>query len=456
MRKKAGLVILSWLVLVMVFSACQPTPTPQQPTLLPTLQIMPTSTLAAGQEQLEVFHWWTAPGEAEAAEAMFRVFRSRYPSVVVVQNQVKGGGGTNLRSVLQARLAAGNPPDTFQTLGGAELKAYVDSGALQPLDDLWATLDYASVIPQPLANTMTVNGRPYAIPLDMHIQNILYYNIPIFNELGMDPPETYAELLTTCRTLAEKHPEMSCLALGSQDTWATAFIFDSILLQVGGPGHYVRLYKGEIDVTKDGVYRQALQNFATLRPFIHPDHGLYTWDQSVGLVGTRQAAMVIMGTWAIGAFTKGSGWQPGIHFGAVIFPGRSDATVLFHPDSFGLTVGAPNPQAAEKWLRTVASPELQVATDMIQGGLIARTDVDPQVFPDPIRREFQTYVSTHPSRLVLDQHGGILPTEAQAIYWQILTDYLNGTLDLDATLAAVDAMMQEHHVKEAAAWYQWP
>jgi glucose/mannose transport system substrate-binding protein len=456
MRKKTGLVILSWLVLVMVFSACQPTPTPQPPIALPTVQISSTPTLAAEQKQLEIFHWWTAPGEREAAEAMFRVFRSQYPDVEVVQNQVRGGGGTNLRTVLQARLELGNPPDTFQTLGGAELKNYVDGGHLQPLDDLWAELKYAEVIPAPLASTMTVNGHRYAVPLDMHIQNILYYNIPVFNELGINPPETYAELLTVCRTLAEKHPEMSCLALGSKDTWATAFIFDSLLLQAGGPGHYVRFYKGELDVMTDGVYRQALQNFAALRPFIHPEHGSYTWDQSVGLVGTRQSVMVIMGTWAIGAFTKGSNWQPGIHFGAVIFPGRSDAAILFHPDSFGMTVNAPNPQSARQWLRAVASPELQVATDVTQGGLFARTDIDPQVFPDPIRREFQQYVNNNPNRLVLDQHGGILPTAAQAVYWKILTDYLNGDLDLDATLAAVDQMMKEYDVKNASAWYQWP
>lgn len=455
MREKFWQILTVCLVGVLLLSACQsPTPvaTVVQPSATPML--MPTET--AGQQQLEVFHWWTAAGEREAAEAMFRVFSSQYPQVTVVQNQVRGGGGTNLRTVLQARLDSGSPPDTFQTLGGAELKNYVDRGHLQPLDDLWAELKYAEVIPAPLASTMTVNGRRYAVPLDMHIQNILYYNIPLFNELQLTPPQTYAELLTICRTLAEKHPEMSCLALGSKDTWATAFIFDSILLQAGGPGHYVRLYKGELDVTTDGVYRQALLNFAALRPFIHPDHGLYTWDQSVGLVGTRQSAMVIMGTWAIGAFVKGSGWQPGIHFGAVIFPGRSDAAILFHPDSFGMTVNAPNQQSARQWLHAVASPELQVATDVIQGGLFARTDIDPQVFPDPIRREFQQYVNSNPNRLVLDQHGGILPTDAQAVYWQILTDYLNGNLDVDATIAAVDQMMKQYDVKNASAWYQWP
>ena len=65
-----------------------------------------------------------------------------------------GGGGVNQRVVLQSRIAAGDYPDTFQTLGGAELKNYVDSNVLQPLDDLWAEMDYASVVPGPLARAV--------------------------------------------------------------------------------------------------------------------------------------------------------------------------------------------------------------------------------------------------------------------------------------------------------------
>ncbi len=57
---------------------------------------------------------------------MFKALADAYPDITVVQNPVPGGGGVNQRTVLQARMTAGLPPDTFQTLGGAELKGYVD------------------------------------------------------------------------------------------------------------------------------------------------------------------------------------------------------------------------------------------------------------------------------------------------------------------------------------------
>ncbi len=459
MRKRTALVLLqAFVILSLVLTACGgPAPTPQVIVqTAPPQQVVVTATPEPKKQQLLIFHWWTAPGEREAADAMFKAFKDKYPDIEIVENPVPGGGGVSHRVVLQARITAGIPPDTFQTLGGAELKNYVDSNVLQPLDDFYQRLGYDKVIPGPLLKAVTVNGHPYVVPLNMHIQNILYYNLKLFNELGIQPPTTFAELLAACDKIKTSKPDMTCLALGSKEKWGDAFVFDSILLEYGGPEYYVKLYKGEVDVTTDATYRKALEDFAKLRPYINADHAGLTWDQSVGLVGSGQAAMVLMGTWAIGAFVKGSNWQPGVDFGAVTFPQKPERILLFHPDTYGITVGAPNPDATMKWLEVVASPELQIPTDVTQGGLFARTDIDPKEFPDPIRQELQTYVSQNPGKLILDQHGSILPATAQPVYWDIIASYLAGSASLDDTIKAVANMMTTYDVKAASAWYQWP
>jgi len=420
-------------------------------------QVVVTATPEPKQRKLEIFHWWTAPGEREAADAMFAALKAAYPDIQVVENPVPGGGGVSHRVVLQARITAGLPPDTFQTLGGAELKNYVDSGVLQPLDDLWAELKYADVVPGPLMKAVSVDGHPYVVPLNMHIQNILYYNLKLFDELKLTGPKNYAELIAACDAIKAAKPEMACLGLGSKEKWGDAFVFDSILLENGGAEYYVKFHKGEIDVNNDeGVYKKSLEQFQGLAAYINTDHAGLTWDQAVALVGSNQAAMTIMGTWAIGAFTKGSKWEPGVDFGAVTFPQEPERIMLFHPDTYGLTVGAPDPEATLDWLKVVASPELQIPTDVTQGGLFARTDIDPKEFPDPIRQELQAYAAASPGMLILDQHGSILPATAQPIYWDILASFLAGTATVDETLTAVTNMMTTYGVKEASAWYQWP
>lgn len=426
--------------------------------LMACTAIQPKASTTASQasaRQLEIYHWWTAPGEREAADAMFAALKAKYPDIKVVENPSPGGGGVNQRVVLQSRIAAGDFPDTFQTLGGAELKNYVDSGVLKPLDDLWKELDYAKVIPGPLAKAVTVGGHPYVVPLNMHIQNILYYNKPLFTELKLEAPKSYEDLVAACETIKKAQSEMACIGLGSKEKWGDAFVFDSVLLQEGGSEYYVKLYKGEIDVTKDTVYRAALEKFQKLIPYFNADHAALTWDQAVGLVGSKKAAMTLMGTWAIGAFTKGSNWQPGVDFGAVTFPQKPERVLLFHPDTYGVTVKAPHPDATLDWLKVVASPELQIPTDVTQGGLFARTDIDPTKFPDPIRQELQTFVRDNPGKLILDQHGSILPAAAQPVYWDIMATFL-AQPNVDKTIQAVASMFTTYSVKDGSAWYTWP
>lgn len=445
MNTKHSFLVTGLLLVSLVLAAC--------PAIEPQTSASGPAPMAS--QELEIYHWWTAPGEREAADAMFEALNAAYPSIDVVENPSPGGGGVNQRVVLQSRIAAGDYPDTFQTLGGAELKNYVDSGILEPLDELWAELGYYDVVPGPLAKAVSVDGNPYVVPLNMHIQNILYYNLPLFEELGLAAPMNFADLIGACEVIEAEMPEMACLALGSKEKWGDAFVFDSIILEEGGPEYYAQLYKGEIDVANDPIYRAALEKFEQLIPYVNTDHSALTWDQAVGLVGAEQAAMTLMGTWAIGAFTQGSNWEPGVDFGAVTFPQEPERILLFHPDTYGITVKAPNPEATMDWLRVVASPELQIPTDVTQGGLFARTDIDPTEFPDPIRQEMQTFVRDNPDKLILDQHGSILPAAAQPAYWDILSAFL-AEPDVDGAIEAVANMMETFNVKEGSAWYVWP
>ena len=474
MSKFLKIVIPAALVMSLLLGACaQPTPQVQEviktvevvktqivevagtPVVKTEMQII-TATPPPAQKNLTIFDWWTGPGEKEAADAMWKALADKYPDINLVQNPVPGGGGVNQRTVLQARMTAGLPPDTWQTLGGAELKGYVDAGQMQPLDDLYKELDYANKIPGPLAKAVTIDGHPYSVPLNMHIQNILYYDKPLFDKLGIQPPTTFDELVAACEKIKAAQPDLTCISQGDKEKWEDAFMFDSLYLEQAGADAYVKLYKGETDVTQDPAYKKALENFATLKKYMNSDNSSLTWDQAVGLLGQHKAAMTLMGTWAIGALTQGSKMTPGVDFGAVTFPQKPDRILLFHPDTFGMAANPPDdPEIIKDWLRVVASPELQIPTDVTQGGLFARTDIDPMKFPDPIRQELQKFVAANPGKLILDQHGSILPATAQPVYWDILASFLSKP-DVQKTIQSVADMMTTYNVKDGSSWYQWP
>jgi glucose/mannose transport system substrate-binding protein len=125
------------------------------------------------------------------------------------------------------------------------------------LDDFYSSTGYGDVIPKPLLNAVTIDGHPYSVPLNMHLENILYYNKKLFDELNLAAPTGYDELVAACEAIKAAKPDMSCLAVGSKDNWSDVFVLDTIMMELGGPEYYVKFFKGEVDVANDPIFKQS-------------------------------------------------------------------------------------------------------------------------------------------------------------------------------------------------------
>ena len=71
--------------------------------LLAVLLVAPALILFAGgkkeadENQLEIFSWWTAGGEATGLAEMFRIYSEQYPDVEIINATVAGGAGQNAK-----------------------------------------------------------------------------------------------------------------------------------------------------------------------------------------------------------------------------------------------------------------------------------------------------------------------------------------------------------------------
>ena len=70
---------------------------------------------ARAAEEVEVIHWWTSGGEAAALQVLRGNLEKE--GVAWKDAAIAGGGGDQARTVLQARMAAGDPPTAMQMLG---------------------------------------------------------------------------------------------------------------------------------------------------------------------------------------------------------------------------------------------------------------------------------------------------------------------------------------------------
>lgn len=327
---------------------------------------------ARGQIKVEIFSWWTDGGEADGLHALFQVYRKRYREVEIVNAAVAGGALTNAMALLTARMLGGNPPDSFQAHGGEELTStWVTSGHVEPLTSLYEREGWAAVLPKSLLNIVSYKGDQYAVPVSVHRGNVLWYNKKLFDEHKLPPPNTWDEFFKVASALRTRG--ITPLALGDENKWEAAHLFEDVLLGALGPIGYRGLWTGKTSWTGDNVKR-ALQTFGRVLDYVNADHATGTWDSAAQLVVDGKAAMTVMGDWASGYFSN-KGWVPGSDFGYVPAFGTAGAFVVISA-AFSLPKRAPHREAALNWLRVAGSKEGQEALNPLKGSFCARIDCD--------------------------------------------------------------------------------
>ena len=333
------------------------------------------------KQELTIFSWWTAGGEADGLNQLISMFETKYPNTKVVNAAVAGGAGTNAKAVLKTRMLGGDAPGTFQVHGGAELlQTWVKPGLMAPLNEMFASQGFDGKFPAALMDMVSLDGKIYAVPSNVHRGNALWYNKALFEKHGITPPVTLEDMFTVSQKL--KDAGVTPLALASRNKWPVTHLFETLLLATYGPEGYNELFAGKRKFT-DAEGKKALETLAKLLDYSNTDHAALTWDQACGLVQQGKAAMTIMGDWAKGYFLA-QGMVPVKDYDAAPSPGTKGNFVVI-TDCFGMPAKAPNKQATLDFLAIVGSAEGQKDFNIKKGSIPARTDVPMDEF-DPIAK----------------------------------------------------------------------
>ena len=172
---------------------------------------------AAESITLEFWSWnneGAYPVVHEEAEAHFE---ADFPNVDVVRTYTPFADYmTNLR----AAIAAGQPPDVAQVPWTGEYTDLVNSGQIMSLEG-----EFTDGFPgffAPIAAIASVDGEPFAIPLDVNSLQIAY-NKDIFAESGLEVPRSSDALKAVAAALDDAG--YFGVAVGTNDQWAGGDLF---------------------------------------------------------------------------------------------------------------------------------------------------------------------------------------------------------------------------------------
>ena len=282
---------------------------------------------------------------------------------------------------IAAELATNNPPDIFYTWAAGRLKSFVGSGKLYPINEILdKDTEWKSRFLPGMFDSVTFDGKIYAVPGEQNAA-ALFYNVEIFQQYGLQPPQTYEDLKNVIKVLNEN--DIVPIAMGNQDPWVGAILCEYVFNRIGGNEPFDNIVEGK-GTFEDESYIEGgriLQELVSLNAFPKGFNGM-SYPDGNNLFTRGKAGMVCMGSWIVGEiYGKDSLVKDKVDI--IKFPtmekGKGNAdTWLGQPDlCLAISKSCKNIDAAAAFIKTFTTAEAQKAFAESTGSIpVTVADVD--------------------------------------------------------------------------------
>lgn len=194
-----------------------------------------------------------------------------------------------------------NPPDVFFSWGGGPLREYIKADQILDITEMMEKDGYKNRFLDSALNTVTFDGRIWAVPVEGCEVALVFYNKKIFKDNDISVPKTYTQLLDIVKKLRSRR--IIPFALANRTKWPGAMFYMYFVDRLGGPEVFKRAAGREGGSFEDEVFIKAgemVQELVRLNAFPTGFNGLdYDTAQSRYLLYSGKAAMELMGTWTI-------------------------------------------------------------------------------------------------------------------------------------------------------------
>ncbi len=295
-RKSLSVMVGSLLTMSMALSACG---TKQEATSSPA-QTAAASAAPAEKVTLRIATVYTpdhpfGPAIAQIIDG----FTKMHPEVTVQKEFMPG---EQLKTKMQADLAANNLPDIFVAYPGngngetdmAKNGKMLDLTSVLSADSKWKD----GFIAGALDNYKYSLSGTYAAPIGAYGAGF-FYNKELFQKANVQPPKTWSELLAVVKTL--NSASITPWVIGNADTWRSEHLFSNLSLKLNGVQTAQDVASRKIPYSSPGVVDAftKLTELANASAFGKNYVGL-NYAGEVADFNNGKAAMRFSGSWTAG------------------------------------------------------------------------------------------------------------------------------------------------------------
>jgi raffinose/stachyose/melibiose transport system substrate-binding protein len=228
------------------------------------------------------------------------------------------------KTKIKTAIGAGQAPTIIWGWGGGTLRTYAEAGQVE---DLTSWFDEHPAVKKGLFpssfGAATVDGKIYAMPCETVQPIILYYNKKVFDQVGVEPPKSWDDIMALVPRFNAKG--IAPFALGGQSRWTNMMWLEFLFDRIGGPEVFQAVIDGEKNAWSHPDALTALtkvQELVEARGFIKGFSSI-TADSNAdqALLYTGRAAMMLHGAWSYGIQqADGGDFVSGGALGFMTFP----------------------------------------------------------------------------------------------------------------------------------------
>ena len=210
-------------------------------------------------------------------------------------------------------MVGGNPPTMTQFNTGKQFDELVSNGLLRDLEGQAKAGKWREIMPKSIVDAVVREGKFYAVPVNIHGQNWLFYNTKVFADAAR-AAETFGELISTGEKLKAKG-SFRWLWAASRTGNTTC---SAPCRRHGGADLFRKVYGDrDVNAAKSAKFKETAEVFGKLRGLVDPGSPGRNWNDATSLVITNKAAMHFNGDWAKGEFTA-AGQTAGKEYGCTL------------------------------------------------------------------------------------------------------------------------------------------
>ena len=220
----------------------------------------------ADKVTVNFFHRWPNEPKNSYINSLIDEFEAANPDIDIVADCVLND---SYKEKIRVLVSTDALPDVFFSWSGVFGENLTRSGRVLALDDVMARdSEWSSQIVEGQWAPFNYNGKQYGAPWSMD-GKAFFYNVDVFNELGIEIPTTLNELYAVCEKLKENGYDEP-ISAGFSAPWAVSHYLGTICQRVVDPEVLAKDYTGGGDFS-DPAYIEAMNIFKKLGEYMTSD-----------------------------------------------------------------------------------------------------------------------------------------------------------------------------------------